>query len=495
MAEFSVAEVKRAVQSSIPFVLRIEGSVPDSFPLIDSVLEAFLAELGQEKVQEALSYCVKELVLNAEKANAKRVYFEERGLDITGKEDYDTGMNGFHKELSENVEHFLRRLAEKGMNIDVTFHSSEESLWVAVRNDAVLTPMERARIKERITRARTFKSFTEALETSLDHSEGAGLGIMMLLQFLRSIGLDERAFSVRIEGGRTVSEIIIPISTVQLDQIRMLAEVLVRNIDSLPHFPENVATLIRLTEDENANVSAVSRHISDDPTLTAELLKHVNSAYYGLPSRVNSINHAVKLVGLRSLHHLLYSFGFHITLDVHRRQMRFLWDHSLRTAFYAFLLARDYRRQPEITDDVYVAGILHDLGVIVVSSMQPRVQQKMRKFCMEKNIPPEVLEKFTFGMNHAELGALIAQRWNFPDQLVEGIRFHHNPLLASPRYRNIVFCVYLANAVCDLERGLISSQQVDRSVLADFGLRTDAQLQDVAAHLKASFDTRKEDHT
>ena len=91
-------------------------------------------------------------------------------------------------------------------------------------------------------------------------------------------------------------------------------------------------------------------------------------------------------------------------------------------------------------------------------------------------------------MNHAEVGALIAEKWNFPNQLVEGIRYHDDPLRASPACRDAVFCVYLGNAVCDLERGHISYQQIEGEVLADFGLRAEAEFLDMAANLKRSFD-------
>ena len=107
---------------------------------------------------------------------------------------------------------------------------------------------------------------------------------------------------------------------------------------------------------------------------------------------------------------------------------------------------------------------------------------------MEKNIPPQILERFSFGMNHADIGALIAQKWNFPEQLVEGIKYHHDPLAASRKYKDIVFCVYLANAVCDLERGLISYEQLEKPVLGDFGIRTKEQFLGVASKLRSTFE-------
>lgn len=484
----NAADVQRAVRNSIPFVLRLEGSVPESFPLLESALETFLVELGQEKLQEVLSYCVKELVLNAEKANVKRIYFDERSLDLSRREDYERGMGGFPEELSHNVDHYLQKLAERHMAVDVTFRATEEDLIVSVGNDAALVPLELERIRERIARAQTFHSFTEALESSVDRSEGAGLGIMILLQFLKSIGLDEKAFSVRAEGDRTVASIVIPAADSQTDRTRVLAETIARSIESLPHFPESVVTLVKLTEDAGASVAEITRGISRDPALTAELLKHVNSAYYGLPSRVNGIAQAVTLIGLRSLHQLLYSFGFHIILDRQQEQMRALWDHSLRTAFYSFLVARDCRRAPEILDDVYVAGILHDLGYIVMTSLPTATREKIRRFCSERNIPLSLLEMFSDGMKHAEIGALIAEKWNFPDQLVEGIRYHHDPLRAGSRHRGVVFCVYLGNAVCDLERGMISFPQLDQSVLRGCGIQSEEQFFQVASKLRTVYE-------
>lgn len=489
--QVNITDIQRAVQNSVPLIFRLAGLLPESFPLLDAILQVYLTELGQEKIQEPLSYCLKELIANAQKANAKRIYFEERGLQISRKDEYEKGMKDFHKEISENLSHYLEKLRERHMTIEVSFHATGGSLLLSVRNDAVISPMELSRIQERIVRTRTFHSFFEVLESSVDHTEGAGLGIMMLIQFLKRIGLDEKAFSIRSESGRTIASIAIPISSVHLDQIRILTDVLVRDIESLPHFPENVVQLLQLTEDANASVTVIANRISRDPTLTAELLKHVNSAYYGLPARVNNIPQAVKLVGMRSLHHLLYSFGFNLLLDHHQARMRLLWEHSLRAAFYAFLLARDLKKRRDILDDTYVAGILHDLGFIVVTTLHPRTQEKMRRFSVEKNLPPRILERFSFGMNHADIGALIAEKWRFPDQLIEGIKYHHDPLLARATYKDVVFCVYLANAVCDVERGMISYRQLDKSVLADFRLDTPGQFLELAARLKESYDRRQ----
>ena len=214
----------------------------------------------------------------------------------------------------------------------------------------------------------------------------------------------------------------------------------------------------------------------------------MNSAYYMLPKRVNNILQAVKVVGLKGLRNLLLSYGTQKILGEKYAEMKGLWDHSYRTAYYAFLLARGIKRLPDILDDVYVAGILHDLGQIIVTYLHPDAMERMALFCKQKDIPPRILERFSFGLNHADIGSLMAMKWNFPDALVQGIKHHHDPLVAPVAYKNIVFCVYLANAFCDLERGFINWEQLEKPVLSDFGITTEEQGRKVLDNLRRSFE-------
>ena len=91
----------------------------------------------------------------------------------------------------------------------------------------------------------------------------------------------------------------------------------------------------------------------------------------------------------------------------------------------------------------------------------------------------------------AEVGALIAEKWNFPDQLVDAIRYHHSPLECNAQNRDIVFSVYLANALTDLERELILYDQTDRWVLGDFGIQSEEQLTRIQQRLAGAFDQQR----
>jgi HD-like signal output (HDOD) protein len=489
--KIDIAEIQRAAQSAIPLTFKLTSLPFESHALLDRILEIYLSEIGQEKILEPLSYCLKELIINAQKANTKRVYFEEKGLDITAEREYEKGMKSFLQDYVSNVAHFVVKLKERNLAISVTFRTAGGALTLSVRNNTELTSKEQARIYDRIARARAFNSFFEALTSPIDDTEGAGLGNMILLQFLKRIGLGEEAFSIEIENGDTVASIVVPVSKVHLEKVKILMDALVRDIDSLPHFPENVVELLQLTSDPGVRIMDIASRISTDPALTADLLKHVNSAYYMLPARVNNIPRAVKLVGLKGLRNILYTYGSQKVLEGKYAEMKTLWEHSYRTAFYAFQIAKRLKRKRDILDDVYVAGILHDLGLIIVTSLHPELHEKMRKFCREKNIPPKILERFSFGMNHADIGALMARKWNFPALLVEGIQYHHDPLFASQASRDVVYCVYLANTLCDLERGLISFDQIDKPVLSEFGINGEKQLEKVSQTLKKAFEERQ----
>ena len=491
LAKIDIGTIQESIRDSTPITFRLTSFTHNHHAMMDRVVEVFLTELGQERFLEPLAYCVKELIGNAQKANIKRMYFHEKDLSITDKEDYRLGMEEFRQSLAENASRYLQKLKEQKLHIVVTFQVSGTTLSIEVRNNAEMLPHEQARIYERIVRSRAFSSFYEALNSSIDTTEGAGLGVLILLQTLKRFGLEERAFSIESANGRTVARLTIPMSKVHFEKINLLARVVARDVDSLPNFPENMISLLSMTNDPLVPISEIARKISLDPVLTADLLRLVNSAYFHLPHRISNIPQATTLVGMRGVRNLLYTNSSRKILDTRYKENRSLWNHLHQTALYSFYLARAIRLSREQHDDAYVAGLLHDIGLIVISNPHPDLAEKIRIFCAEKNVPRRVIENFSYGLNHADVGGLIAQKWNFPDQLVEGIKYHHEPLRASLPYKNIVFCVYLANAICNIERGNISFEQIEPIVLRNLAIKDVAQFRKVHRSLRYSYEKQK----
>ncbi len=488
--EVDSSKVIHAARNSVPLTIKTFTLPHDTEMYLDEILGIYLKELGQDKLKEPLAYCLRELAVNAKKANTKRIYFKEKKLDLQDEEDYKVGMAKFKSETLDNIDFWLKLQKEAGLYIKVIFHTKSQILNLSVCNNAEITKKEQIRVYDRIARSRAFSSLEEALSTVLDDSEGAGLGIVILVLMLKKLGLDEEAFDIDVENGETIARISIPMSQVRLENLDVLSKQIVAEIEHLPKFPENIVFLQQLLSDPDSEIQDIARQISMDPALTADLLRLVNSAQFMLPKKVDNIVEAVKMVGIRGLRNQLYSYGTQKLLggeggDDETRKA--LWTHSYRTAFFAYSLAKNFLRKKEILDDVYVGGILHDMGKIIFSSVHPSLIEKIAKFCKEKNIPSELFEDMTGGLNHSTIGALVAEKWNFPETLVSAIRHHHEPSAAADSHADVVHTVYLANALCNFEDKALTFDQIDKSVLGKFHIQTEEQFVKIIERLGAAF--------
>lgn len=481
-------KILQAARSGIPITVKTYTLPHETETQLEEVLAVFLSEMGQDKLRDPLAYCLREIAVNAKKANTKRVYFQEKGLKLNSDSDYQAGMEKFKQETLDNIDYYLKKQKEAGLYIKITFHARGNELVITVANNSEINKKEQIRVYDRIARSRAFDSLEEALTTVLDDSEGAGLGIVILVLMLKKIGLDEDAFDIDSRDGETIAELSIPMSEVRSENLDLISHQLAKYIEGLPRFPENITNLQKAISDPDSELHEIARQISTDPALTADLLKVVNSAQFMLPKRVDNIVEAVKLVGLRGLRNLLYSYGTQKILGVDTPETKELWQHSYRTAFYAYNLTKNITRKKHLIDDVYVGGILHDMGKIIFSSVHPEVHGKMEAFCREKGLSIELFEDLANGVNHAEIGAIVAENWNFPDALVNAIKYHHHPVDAPEEFQEVALAVYMANTLCHYKEDHLSFDQIVVPALREFRMQSEADLLKIEERLTEAFD-------
>jgi len=480
-------KVRKAIQSGIPLTITSFTLPREVEVYIEQVITVFLKQLDQEKLKDYVVYCVRELTVNAKKANTKRVYFTERGLVLSNPNDYKEGMTHFKENTLSNIAHYLQLQKEKGLYVKVILQIKNNIICIEVRNNVAITKTELIRIHDKLARSRKYTSMNDALNQVLDDSEGAGLGLVILVQMLRQMNLDEDCFDIVGTEKETIARLIMPLEKTRRENLSALSTTIVDNITSLPQFPENILLVQRLISDPKSEMADIARQISMDPALTADLLKIVNSAQYMLSKKVDSIAEAVKMVGMRGIKNLLYSYGTQKILGDDSQDKRALWEHSYKAAFYAYNLVKNFRKDRNLLDDVYVGGILHDMGKIIFSSVHPDLLNKIKAFCFDRGLPPSTFEDFVAGMNHAEIGALIAEKWNFPEGLVACIRYHHDPEAAPKQYRDLVDTVYLANIFCLLEKGEVNFDQFDGAVLERFGIGSKKHVDALLAKFSSGF--------
>jgi len=468
-------KIKKAIQSELPLTITTYTLPKEIEIYIEKVIDAFLRQTDLAKLKDYVVYCVQELVINAKKANTKRVFFIDRGLDINNENDYKYGMECIKKEALGNMDHYLQMQKEKGLYIKVILQIKNNIIYIEIRNNVKITKTETLRIHDKIARSRQYNTLEDALNQIFDDSEGAGLGLVILVLMLKKIGLDDEHFIIHTTDKYTSAVISIPLDHAALENISVLSNEIVNNINDLPPFPENVTVIQKLIAEPDADMAAIAKQISTDPALTADLLKIVNSAQYMISKKVDHISEAVNIVGINGIKNLLYSYGTMKVLGDDTVDKKKLWEHSYKTAYYAYNLVNDFKNDHDLLDDVYVGGILHDMGKIIFSNVHPELLEKIKVFSTNKNIPSSTFENLSAGMNHAELGAMIAEKWNFPEALVGAIRYHHIPGDAPAELKNIVDAVYIANMFCEYEDGNTAFDQLEPAPLENYGINSQQQ--------------------
>jgi putative nucleotidyltransferase with HDIG domain len=480
-------KIKKAIKSALPLTVTTYTLPKEIEIYLEQVIEVFLKHTNQLKLKDYIVYCVQELVVNAKKANTKRVYFQERGLDINNPDDYKTGMERFKEDTLSQIDHYLQLQKKNGLYIKIILQIKRNTINIEIRNNVKATRMEQIRIQDKLARSRQYDSLEDALNQVLDDAEGAGLGLVILVLMLKKIGLADEDFSIKTKEKETIASISIPLDVAMIENLSDLSKAIIEDINSLPQFPENILLVQKLIADPTSDMSSIARQISMDPALTGDLLKIVNSAQYMLAKKVENISDAVKMVGIKGIKNLLYSYGTQKVLGDDTADKKNLWEHSYKTAFYAYNLVKNFKHDQSLLDDVYIGGILHDMGKIIFSDVHPDLLKKIKTFSAERDLPSSTFEDLSAGMNHAELGALIAEKWNFPDRLVTAIRYHHEPDAVPDDQKDMVDAVYLANMFCEYENKNVSFDQFDTSALENYGLTSKKKLNSILERFASGF--------
>lgn len=487
-----LSKIRMAIRAGIPLSITTYTFPHEMNLYMEDVLSAFLNELDQNHMAEYLKYCLNELVTNGKKANTKRIFFKEKQLNIFDDADYTEGMKDFREETMNNIKHYMLLQKNAGMYVRLVLQTRNNKIKMEVRNNSEMTLREYKRMHDKLSRAQQYTSVDQAMSQVLDDSEGAGLGIIIMVLMLEKIGVTEENFQILCENGETITRIILPLNEKTQAGLATISREFVNIIDSLPQFPESIARIDRLLNDPSSNMRDIATLISADVALTTDLLKLVNSATFALAVPCRSIEDAVKLVGLRGIKNMLFSVGSINALPkVNEVSGKEIWTHSYKVAFFSYNLARTFcAKEPNIVEDSYVCGLLHDMSKLIFEFAHPQIIAHLKALCNEKGIPISVFEKLVAGVNHGEVGALIAEKWNFPAPIVTAIRYHHEPDRAPADDKKLVSLIYLANMLVHYQEHEVEYNQIDENALQLFGVPDEERLRSLAESLAKLFEEK-----
>lgn len=225
---------------------------------------------------------------------------------------------------------------------------------------------------------------------------------------------------------------------------------IIGKIGSLPAQPEVYTRLLAILEDESACVEDVADVISKDMALSADILKLVNSSFFGPRMKVGKLNQAVTLLGTGTIKALVLGIQMLKVFDTKKIpafSFPRLWEHSLNTARFARRIAKMEGLPMAAQDDCFIAGMLHDLGKFVLADKLTAVYRQLVDAVRTENLPIAAVEERELGTGHAQAGAYLLGLWGLPDAVLEAVAAHHAPSVLGGSGEPVVTAVHAANAL------------------------------------------------
>jgi len=228
----------------------------------------------------------------------------------------------------------------------------------------------------------------------------------------------------------------------------------------IPSPPAIAVSILNAVQKDEPSFNELAKIISSDPALTAKLLRIANSGFYSLKFQVNSIEKAITVLGVNVLKNIALSFVIAKELSEQDGQgfdFNYFWCRSVTFAVAAELLALEFKHDSE---DTFVSALLCDLGILILHQAIPESYQKVLDEKKRTQDSSLTIETRLLGLNHAEMGSGVLERWHLPEAIHLPIRYHHCPEFAPEQHRSAAKLLQIADRLVSIYMGLNSGKQM-----------------------------------
>jgi HD-like signal output (HDOD) protein len=481
------------IKNGEPVKISFKYISEDILILVNSIISRVLSKHDLQYIIYFVITILRELIVNSFKANAKRLFFLKNNLDISNPSHYNTGIVKFKDEIIGDFESLKDDILMSNNSIIFKLNEEQNAVSFSVKNSVPILNEEMRRINQRFAAASGDVRFNDIYETLEDETEGAGLGIALIIMFLKNMGIEPSTFTIVSNETMTVASFKIPYRLKPLEVITIVKKKILEEITGLPTFPENIMALLQMCSDPDVDIEQVARKIKVDVALTSDVLKYANSAGFITTKRTDDISMAVVKIGLKNLKYLLLASNARKILESRYSKFEEIWEHCNKVAFYSKQIAVKSRLEKITVDNAYVAGLLHDLGHVILFAVDINAVKRIAEIVQNRNIvTATVMEELAIGISHADIGRLVSEKWNFPEFLTQTIGCHHAPLTIPEKYRDICYSVYLANMLAGIERKKYHISYIEEMVLERFGITDEDQLLSLHEELKKQYQIQRE---
>jgi putative nucleotidyltransferase with HDIG domain len=229
------------------------------------------------------------------------------------------------------------------------------------------------------------------------------------------------------------------------NDLELSLEEVINKINDLPTLPQVAQEMLNDLNNEDITLNTIVEKVALDQSLAAKVLQVANTSYYGANSKVVTIQQAVSMLGTKNLKNLIRTSIFTRNLPIaHCRGFNNIafWRHNIATAICAEVISRHLHLKQ---DFAFTAGLLHDIGRLVLVSRFPKKYEEVLKCSVEKDCSLLDAERSVLGVDHVAVGLILALQWNFSDAIQDAIRGHHEP--NDKELNSIASIVHVANSI------------------------------------------------
>lgn len=416
LTEIDSVKIKKALEFQVPIEVATY-TLPKSMELyIRKVLMDFLTLSHQNHMIEYLNFCLGELLTNAKKANTKRVYFEEKGLDINDEEQYEIGMKNFKEDTLSNINHYLELQKKAGLYVKMLLQvRSDSSVRIEIQNNSRLTVFEKKRIQDKLNSVRQYTSINEVMSSVMDQSEGAGLGIIIMILMLQKIGLSKDNYQIFDEDGITVTRIILPCNCAIQNGVNSIFQKNIANIKQYPVLERNYNQLQSIIA-SGCDRSQIVDLLNKDSVLSFLLLSNTikNNPQITVASVVNSLSdEEIKNIFAENNPDIIF-----VSDADYERYTKIAY----KTALCAYNLGKNTSCKKFTCEELYVMGLMSGLGRLVYSGLPVTMKTDLvTDFCSLEN-SLKVSGVYNTETNYCCLGAGILSSKGFPEKYLDVLK-------------------------------------------------------------------------
>ncbi len=261
---------------------------------------------------------------------------------------------------------------------------------------------------------------------------------------------------------------------------------LLEEVVTLPSLPRTVAHISQLVADPDCSLATIAKAISADPAIALKTLRLVNSAFYGLRTKVSTVEHAVVLLGMKVVKNLVFTATVFDTL---KSGVDSFLKHSISCGVAMRCLVENSKNvSVESAEEAFIYGLLHDVGMIIFEQFLPRELEMINSMCASRGLPRYKAEREVIGVDHAMMGARLAEKWKLPDNLVNVIAGHHDlAQCEDPAMKPLAAMLSVADYLCT-QCALRSHPDAVAEVTEEAWHASQIHSRDVPAHMEAFFE-------